>query len=218
MDGSLKPKRGALASLGSAAERIGLCREGIAMNLRAFAILMAGLAPAAGGMEAVRATPIQGSAPATVQDAERFIDALYARYRGHPIEGRRRPWAGPVWWNESVYTAWMVAQSERLRQLSYASRTQLPDVVQDAICQCADWGEIVLVERTFGTAGMAHLEAQVRFRNDGVERVVRLLLQRTRAGWRVGNVFSDDLPQGLAEYYRFHIARLEREQGEDSSR
>ena len=97
------------------------------MNLRAFAILMAGLAPAAGGMEAVRATPVQGSAPATVQDAERFIDALYARYRGHPIEGRRRPWAGPVWWNESVYTAWMVAQSERastieLRKPDPASR------------------------------------------------------------------------------------------------
>ena len=212
MDGSLKPKRGALASLGSAAERIGLCREGIAVKLRALAILIAGFAAAAAGLEPVRATPAQGSAPTTVEDAERFVDALYARYRGHPIEGRHTALGRSGLVGRIRLTAWMVAQSERLRQLSNASHARLPDFVLDAICQCADWREIVLVKRTFHTTGMAQMEAQIRFRHDGAERVVRLLLQRTRAGWRVGNVFSDDLPQGLAEYYRFNIARLEREQ------
>jgi len=209
---SLKPKRGRLASLGSAEDRLGLCREGIAMKLRAFAILLAGLVPAIGGLSDARATPVRGSAPTSAEDAERFIDRLYARYRGHPIEGRRRPWAGPDWWDESVFTGWIVAQSERLRILNYPSRTRLPDFVHDAICQCGDWREIDLVERTLRTTGMAQMEAQVRFRHDGSEREVRLLLQRTRAGWRVGDVFSADLPQGLAEYYRFNIARMEREQ------
>lgn len=139
---------------------------------------------------------------------ERFVDWLYYRYRHHPIEGRRPPWAGPEWWDESVYTAALLALFARQDALA---REAQRDTGGDEICQCREWRDLRLTERTVTATGEGRAEVAVRFENYGEEKRARLILERTAAGWRVADLFDEFHGDGLLAALRHSVAQAERE-------
>lgn len=139
---------------------------------------------------------------------ERFVDWLYHRYRHHPIEGRRPPWAGPEWWDESVYTPELLALFARQDELA---REEQRDAGGDEICQCLEWRDLRLLERTVTAAGEDRAEVAVRFENYGEEKRARLILERTPAGWRVADLVDEFHSGGLLEALRHSVAQAERE-------
>lgn len=139
---------------------------------------------------------------------ERFVDWLYYRYRHHPIEGRRPPWAGPEWWDESVYTPELLALFARQEELA---REEQRGTGGDEICQCLEWRDLRLLERTVTAAGEDRAEVTVRFENYGDEKRARLVLERTSAGWRVADLIDEFHSDGLLEAMRHSVAQAERE-------
>jgi hypothetical protein len=139
---------------------------------------------------------------------ERFVDWLYQRYRHHPIEGRRPPWAGPEWWDESVYTPTLLALFAR--QAALATEAQRGEG-GDEICQCLEWRDLSLVERNVTAAGEERAEVAVRFVNHGDEKRLRLILEMTPAGWRVADLVDEFHSDGLLAAMRHSVAQAERE-------
>lgn len=131
--------------------------------------------------------------------AEAFLDRLYAYYRDEPAHPRDE---------SKVWTPAMRALMARLDRLDDEARLEVSD--GDEICQCQDWGDFRLIERRIVLRGPGRAEASLRFRNLGEERALRLALERTRAGWRVADVYSGDRPRGLAAAYREALARARR--------
>lgn len=140
---------------------------------------------------------------------ERFVDWLYHRYRHHPIEGRRPPWAGPEWWDESVFTPTLLALFARQDALARGAGR---DTGGDEICQCREWRDLVLIERTVTASGEGRAEVAVRFVNFGDEKRLRLILERTPAGWRVADLVDEFHGDGLLAALRHSVAQAEREQ------
>lgn len=176
------------------------------MKIAAFVLAMSATLGCAQPHRLDRAVAIR--TPDNTGTAERFVDWLYHRYRHHPIEGRRPPWAGPEWWDESVYTATLLALFARQDALAREARR---DIGGDEICQCREWRDLRLVERTVTAAEGDRAEVAVRFENFGDEKRARLVLERTSAGWRVADLFDEFHSGGLLAAMRHSVAQAERE-------
>src|SRR4030095_8228918 len=113
-----------------------------------------------------------------VADAGVFVDQLDGRYRGgaRPVEGRNWPWAPPIWLDRCLFPALLHAQAMHLRRLRDVYTWT--DFAVDPVCQCKDWGDLRVIERNVRAASPDIAEAEVRFEDGGVERAVRLRLER----------------------------------------
>ena len=176
------------------------------MKLAAFVLAMVAIAgcaqPHRTGTAVAIATPDNTGTP------ERFVDWLYHRYRHHPIEGRRPPWAGSEWWDESVYTPTLLALFARQDALAREAQREMGG---DEICQCREWRDLRLLERNATATGEGRAEVTVRFENYGDEKRARLVLERTPAGWRVADLIDEFHADGLLAALRHSVAQAERE-------
>lgn len=126
-----------------------------------------------------------------------FVDTLYAYYR-QPEPGPRD--------QAAVFAPAVLARYARLDRAMDALGEGGGG---DDICQCQDWLDLRVTERTIRARGRRRAEASVRFVNFGKETRVRLLLERTGRGWRVADLFSDFYPQGLAAWLDGQIREAE---------
>jgi len=153
------------------------------------AVLALGTGPVAA------AGPLSAAAARSHGQAAAFVDRLYGYYRVDTSRPRDE---------STVWTPAMLALMARLNRLDDEARLDVSD--GDEICQCQDWGDFRLLARRIVLRGPGRADALVRFSNSGRVTGLRLLLERTPAGWRVADVFASDRPRGLAAAYRKALA------------
>ncbi len=163
------------------------------MSERANAAILLALSLALAPSAAVAAAP--RPAVAARVEAERFVHRLYSYYRDEHSQPRDE---GAVW------TPAMLALMARLDRLDDEARLEVSD--GDEICQCQDWGDFRLLSSRIVPHGPGRADAFVRFSNLGRMTGLRLVLERTPAGWRVADLFAPDRPGGLAAAYRKALA------------
>ncbi len=148
------------------------------------------------GLPASPAASAPPSAAARGQaQAAAFIDRLYAYYRVDPSHERD---------DSKVWTPAMLALMARLDRIDDEARLEVSD--GDEICQGQDWGDFRLLSSRIVPHGPGRADAFVRFSNLGRMTGLRLVLERTPAGWRVADLFAPDRPGGLAAAYRKALA------------
>jgi len=154
------------------------------------------------------ATPAQAMRPGVretlIAEARQFVTALFDRYRRYTPEQVRaqRP---PEWEERAVYSRHVYVLLMTERDL-IARAGEPPPSHPDPICRCRTWQDFTLLDWS-GNLVMNQYEARFRFRNAGAEQQVRLRLLHTEQGWRVVDVFNDDLPGGLLADLRARVNR-----------
>ena len=137
----------------------------------------------------------------TQEEAERFVETLYARVRLPPDPAA--DWADP-----RLYSAELIGLVARYRALAAAYGEADAELTLDPLCRCREWGDFALLERT-ARGTMNGTRVAVRFRNRGVEQRLTVWIRGEPDGVRVVSLLDEDRHVDLRHLYRVGIRRLQ---------
>lgn len=140
------------------------------------------------------------TAPAQAQslpEAQTFVAGLYSAYQRKPDPDYLGKQIG------QVFAPDLIALIKR--EAASVPKGDVGALDGDPICDCQDW-QISNIEVAVSAPKAGVAQADVRFRNAGEARQVRLDLVAVQGRWRVGDVHTPEMPS-LAKLLQDSIAQ-----------
>jgi hypothetical protein len=145
-----------------------------------------------------------GEPPAADREAiETQVTAVFGPYK--------RPASGIAAWDYPIYSAEITALIARWKAVMPQDE---PDALSDGdwLCQCQDWNRrrflLTIITVAMTNRDTAEVDVILDLGTNGTNgsRAGRLVMTREPGGWKIGDMVTDDFPDGLKRALRETIA------------